>query len=68
MPVKAKKTTTVKKAKKAKKLAVKRTAKKSVVKKSRAKKTPGAHDDVANLRNQSRVIEQIDHSRIDCGQ
>ena len=43
MPVKAKKTTTAKKAKKAKKLAVKRTAKKSVAKKSRAKKTVKKH-------------------------
>ena len=39
MPVKAKKRTTAKKAKKAKRLAVKKTAKKSVGKKSRAKKT-----------------------------
>ncbi len=43
MPVKAKKTTAAKKAKKAKKLAVKRTAKKSVAKKSRAKKTVKKH-------------------------
>ena len=43
MPVKAKKTTAAKKAKKGKKLAVKRTAKKSVAKKSRAKKTVRKH-------------------------
>jgi len=43
MPVKAKKTTTAKKAKKAKKLAVKKIAKKSAAKKSRAKKTVKKH-------------------------
>lgn len=43
MPVKAKKTTAAKKAKKAKKFAVKKAAKKSVAKKSRAEKTVKKH-------------------------